>query len=85
MPEQCSKATSGKRGATFCIGVPMREAGAEDQLVAGRGQLAEHALGILRHEDVVDDGDRDLVAELRLDRVDAEAVLLGPADLGDRR
>ena len=62
-----------------------REAGAEDQLVAGRGELAEHPLGILRHEDVVDDGDRDLVAELRLDGVDAERMLLGPADLGDRR
>ena len=55
---------------------PMREAGAENQLVTGRSKLAEHPLGILRHEDAVDDGDRNLVAELRLDGVDAQACCL---------
>src|SRR6185312_12174409 len=64
---------------------PVREAGAEYELVAVGGELAEDALGVLRVEDVVEDGEFHLVAELLLDRLDGEAVLLGPADLGDGR
>ncbi len=33
----------------------VREAGPENQLISGGGELAEHAFGILGHEDVVND------------------------------
>ena len=63
----------------------VREAGPEDEPVAGAGKLGEHPFGGLRVVDVVERGHVDPVAERGGDGLGAEAVLPGPADLRDRR
>ena len=60
------------------------EGGAEDQLVALAGHVAEHALGVGRLGHLLDEAGDDLVAELLLDRLAAVVVREGPAAVADR-
>ena len=85
MPEQCSKATSGKRGATFCIGVPSEKLVPKISLFPAEASSRNTRSASCGMKMLSMTVTADLVAELRLDRVDAERMLLGPADLGGRR
>ena len=54
--------------------VHVAERGGEDQLVAGGGELADHALGVRALRDVLDEGGLDLVAERLLHCLAADVV-----------
>ena len=63
--------------------VLIAEAGGEDQLVALTDHVAHHALGVCRLWHALDHGSLDLVAELLLDGLAAQLVLVGPAAVAD--
>src|SRR5262249_38111423 len=58
--------------------------GGEDQLVAGARQLLDRALRIGPFVDVLEVAGLDLVAEMLDQRLAADLVLIGPAEVADR-
>jgi hypothetical protein len=60
------------------------ERGREHDVVAGGGELTDHALGVGPFADVLDEGGRDLIAERRLDVLAPDLVPVGPAVVADR-
>ena len=53
-------------------------------MVAGGGELSDHALGVGAFAHVLDEGGRDLIAERRLEILAPDVVPVGPAVVADR-
>ena len=64
--------------------VHVAEGGREDELVALRGEIGDHVLGIRAFGDILDIGGLHLVAEMRLRLLAADIVLIGPTEIADR-
>ncbi len=62
----------------------VREAGADDQMMAGGRKTAEHPFGILRLEDVLDHVHHGPGPEGGADRLHGQHGLAGPAHFGSR-
>ncbi|MDE2456066.1 MAG: hypothetical protein KGL43_20975 [Burkholderiales bacterium] len=65
-------------------GVHVAEPDREDELVAVCGELARDALGVGPLVRVGDGGHRDRAAQVALERLAREVVLMGPAHVADR-
>ena len=52
-------------------------------MVAGGGELSDHALGIGAFAHVLDEAGRDLIAERRLEILAPDVVPVGPAVVAD--
>ena len=83
-PVACSNITCGIFLRDLQRRIHVAERGREDQLVAGAGQLFDRTLGVRAFADVFEIGGFDLVAEFLDDRLAADLVLIGPAEIADR-
>ena len=71
-------------GSNLEHGLHVAKRGAENQLIALTGEVADHALGVRRLGHVLDKRRDHLVAELCLDGLAAVVVCKGPAAVTDR-